>query len=119
MTVLCVHPISNKDVNISSAAAYGEVKTVNSRYIYIDEVEEEQIPTTFVSRMLKAVDEFDTESDYLLIAGDHLQLIALSAMLTERWGSFKVLRYDREAKGYAPVEIWGAGTRDFLERVDA
>jgi|HubBroStandDraft_2_1064218.scaffolds.fasta_scaffold245500_2 hypothetical protein len=105
MSVLVAHPIANKDVNISSAEAYGELKIVNGRYIFIDEVEEEQLPPAFASKMLRAVDEFDPEADYLLIAGDHLQLVALSAMLADRWGRFRVLRYDREARGYAPVEI--------------
>lgn len=105
MTVFVVHSISNKDVNISRAEEYGDLHLINGRYIFIDEVEEEQLPTPFVNNMLRAVDMFDPDSDFLLIAGDHLQLVAMSALLAERWGHFKVLRYDREAKGYAPVEI--------------
>lgn len=103
--VLVVHPISNKDVNISSAEAYGDLRFVNKGYVFIDEVENEQLPPAFVNNMLRAVDAFDPEEDYLLIAGDHLQLIALSALLADRWGRFKVLRYDREARGYASIEI--------------
>lgn len=105
MSVFLVHTLSNKDVNVSSAEAYGEIKLVNGRYIFIDEVENEQLPPTFVKNMLRAVDQFDPDHDYLLIAGDHLQIVAMSALLAERWGRFKVLRYDREARGYAPVEI--------------
>ena len=105
MSVLVAHTLSNKDVDISSAEAYGDLKLVNSRYIFIDEMEDEQLPSAFVTNMLRAVDVFDPDLDYLLIAGDHLQLIALSALLASRWGRFKVLRYDRKAGGYAPVEI--------------
>lgn len=105
MTVLVVHPIANKDVNISSAETYGEIKHINNRYVFIDEIEDEQMPPFITSNMLKAVDQFDPEADYLLIAGDHLQLIAMSAHLADRWGRFRVLRFDREARGYAPIEI--------------
>jgi hypothetical protein len=51
------------------------------------------------------VDKFDIEADFLLIAGDHLQLIAMSALLSERWGAFRVLRFDRQAQGYVVVNI--------------
>ena len=105
MSVVVVHPIQNRDVDISSAESYGDLVMINSRYIFIDEVEDEQLPQPFVNNMLRAVDKFDPEEDYLLIAGDHLQLLVMSALLATRWGRFKVLRYDREAKGYAPIEI--------------
>ena len=106
MSVYVVHPITDKSLDISGARVYGELKFVNPRYIYIDELESDgSIPDQFKSRMLKAVDEFEWEFDYLLIAGDHLQLVAMSALLAERWGNFKVLRYDRQAGGYASVAI--------------
>lgn len=106
MTVLVVHPINDKGVDISGARAYGELKFINPRYVYIDELETDNtIPTAFLNRMLKAVDEFDWENDYLLIAGDHLQLVAVSALLASRWGEFMVLRYDRQACGYAEITI--------------
>jgi len=105
LSVVCVHPISNKDVDISSAETYGELVLVNSRYIFIDEVENEQPPQSFVNNMLRVVDKFEPDDDYLLIAGDHLQLVMMAALLADRWGRFKVLRYDRKAGGYAPVEI--------------
>lgn len=106
MTVLVVHPISDRSLDISPARSFGEFAYVSKRYIYIDELEaDNQIPTDFYFRMMKAVDTFDVEKDYLLIAGDHLQLIQMSALLAERWGMFRVLRYDREAKGYCPIWI--------------
>lgn len=106
MSVYVVHPITDRSLDISPAKVYGEFKFVSKRYIYIDELENEiEIPKDFTNRMLKAVDEFDLDHDYLLIAGDHLQLMAMSAHLANRWGDFRVLRYDREAKGYAPVLI--------------
>jgi hypothetical protein len=105
MTVLVVHPITDKALDVSGASIYGDFKYVNRRYVYMDELAGMGLPVDVRNRMLKAVDEFDPEADYLLIAGDHLQLIAISALLADRWGIFRVLRYDRAAKGYAPVQI--------------
>lgn len=106
MTVWVVHPINDKSVDISGASVYGGFKFINSRYVYIDELSDQgDIPDTVTDRMLKAVEEFEYEFDFLLIAGDHLQLMAMSAYLAERWGRFKVLRYDRQARGYASVTI--------------
>lgn len=105
MAVLVVHPISDKSLDISGASVYGSLVYVNKRYVYLDELEDDGMPKDVTNRMLKAVDAFDPDEDFLLIAGDHLQLIAMSAHLSSRWGQFKVLRYDREAKGYAPVII--------------
>lgn len=98
MTVLAVHPLSDKDV--SAALIYGELQYVNRRYIYPDELDGDRLPAEFKKRMLVAVDRYDPDHDYLLIAGDHLQIVAMSALLAMRWGEFKVLRFDREAKGY-------------------
>lgn len=105
MTVWCVHPINDKGVNIQGATAYGPLKFINGRYIYIDELSDGNIPFEFRNKMLKAVDQFEPDHDYLLIAGDHLQLIIMSALLYERWGSFQVLRYDRKAGGYAEANV--------------
>lgn len=107
MTVLAVHPI--KDADLTPASVYGEIEYINKRYVYSDELEGNRIPQPFVSRMEKAVDGFDPGHDYLLIAGDHLQIVAMSALLADRWGDFKVLRYDREAKGYVEIEITTGG----------
>lgn len=106
MTVFVVHPINDKGVNIQGATAYGPLKFINARYIYIDELSDGDIPVEFRNKMLKAVDGFEPDHDYLLIAGDHLQLIAMSALLYERWGNFMVLRYDRKAEGYAVANIF-------------
>lgn len=103
MTVYAVHPITEKDV--SAALIYGDVEYINARYVYIDEVEKEKIPEAFYNKMLKVVDRFDPENDFLLIAGDHLQLIVMAAELSARWGRFRVLRFDRQAGGYAAILI--------------
>lgn len=104
MTVWMVHP--DKKLDLTQALEYGDIEYINSRYIYADELGDDgDLPKNSLNSILKAVDQFDYEQDYLLIAGDHLQLIAMAAMLQERWGFFRVLRYDREAKGYVSVNI--------------
>lgn len=107
MAVFVVHPISVRDIDISEASYYGEIQYVGKRYVYSDELEGElqTLPRDVLNRMLKAIDGFDPERDYLLIAGDHLQIVAMSALLADRWGSFKVLRYDRKAGGYVSITI--------------
>lgn len=106
MSVFVVHPLGDKSLDITEALSFGDVQYINTRYIYVDELEDGNIiPQSVTNRMLKAVDKFDCDHDYLLIAGDHLQLMAMSALLSARWGWFRVLRYDRQAKGYVPVVI--------------
>lgn len=103
MSVLAVHPL--KEIDVTGALVYGEILYINQRYVYADELENDQIPQAFFHKLEKAVDEFDPEHDYMLIAGDHLQMVALAALLANRWGQFKTLRYDRKAGGYLVVEI--------------
>lgn len=103
MTVYAVHSL--KELDVTPAQVYGEISYINPRYIYADEVVDHEIPPAFMSRMERVVDRFDPEEDFLLIGGDHLQLIAMSALLSARWEGFSVLRYDREAKGYLRFDI--------------
>ena len=103
MSVIAVHPITEKD--LSAALIYGEIEYVNHRYVFADELDGDDVPKAFLSKMLKVVDQFDPDHDYLLIAGDHVQLLYMSALLADRWGAFKVLRYDRKAGGYIVVQI--------------
>jgi hypothetical protein len=105
VSVFIVHPLNDKNTDISAALEYGEPVYVNSRYVFPDELEGEELPHALYNKMLRAVDKFDIEADYLLIAGDHLQLVAMSALLAERWGAFRVLRFDRQAEGYVIVNI--------------
>lgn len=103
MTVWAVHQL--KDLDVSKAEAYGELEFINSRYVFSDEIKDGRIPEKFRNRMDRAVDNFDLDHDYMLIAGDHLQMVVFASLLTNRWGEFKVLRFDREAGGYFPVTI--------------
>lgn len=103
MSVVIVHPI--KDVDLSPALVYGELRPVNARYVYADELDGDRIPETFMVRMVQAANSFRPDKDYLLIGGDHLQLVAMASLLASRHPNFRVLRYDRKAQGYVSVTV--------------
>lgn len=104
MTVYVVHELSAK-TDISSAAVYGDIHYINHRYIYADELKNDRPPKGFDDNIRRTAEGFVPRKDYLLIAGDHLQLVMLASALTEMHDGFYVLRYEREAKGYVPVMI--------------
>lgn len=104
MAVVVVHPIS--DVDISAAKQYGDIQYINKQYIYGDMLDgENRPPVEFTKAIKEAVLEFNPEEDYLLIAGDHLQLIMAAFYIGGRCNSFRALRYDRQAAGYLEVLI--------------
>lgn len=95
------------DGDVSSLAQYGELVAANTRYVYADEVENERMPRQFEHHLECVADNFDPAADYMLIAGDFLQIAALAAMLGARHKEFRVLRWDRQEKGYYAVSIRG------------
>jgi hypothetical protein len=118
MTVWVAHPlrIKNGNMDMTSAEKFGKLEYINRRYVYGDELREfvdpvhdtssNVIPVQFERNLLDAAFKFDPKGDYLLIAGDHLQLLSLVAMLAQRHGSFSVLRYDRNIDDYVPVRLY-------------
>lgn len=103
MTVFAVHPLGKTDV--SSALVYGDIEYINHRYIFADEIDDGKPPVGFWKNINDHLSEFRSNMDYLLIAGDHLQLLMATAWLASRLDDFRVLRYDREAGGYVAVTI--------------
>jgi len=111
MTVFVVHPVRD---DISQALRFGELRYVTKGYVYGDELDntyEESpnigdwcLPADDRQALYAAAAGFNPSVDYLLIAGDHLQLVAFVAMLAAR-GSFRVLRFDRKISDYIPVLI--------------
>lgn len=104
MRVFLMHPVAN---DVSGAKEYGEFCYVTSDYVFPDQIENEQLPTSVYVLMQEAADRFNPDTDYLAIVGDHLQLVAFSALLMQRHDRFRVLRWDRGAQGYLPVWIFG------------
>jgi len=102
--VFVVHPTPKND--LSPAENFGELHYINHRYIYGDEMSEAgTIPSTPNTNLVEAVRRFRPDIDYLLIAGDHLQVVIASAYLARAYQRFQVLRYDRQLAGYLPVWV--------------
>lgn len=130
MTVWAVHTIKE---NIAPALRFGEIRYVNQYYIHGDELEQQMdrtklpsvhdfdpsrspeitqsvntvlcIPPGYRVNMERCYAEFNPGADYLLIAGDHLQLLALTALLVGKRGFLDVLRWDRQLRDYIPVRL--------------
>lgn len=107
MTVYAVHPVHD---DISPARAFGDIAYINQHYVHGDELLRSEddfnlIPTSHNTNMRRMADSFSPGVDCLLIAGDHLQLLAVTALLAVRFGSFDVLRYDRKLGEYIPVRL--------------
>lgn len=108
MTVFVVHPIRQDD--ISAAAKWGSFRFVNERYVYGDELDANltslhyEIPTEIAHNLDQAALEFQ-EHDYLLIAGDHLQLLQFMGGVARRFASVNVLRFDKKISDYIPVRL--------------
>lgn len=129
MTVFIVHPVND---DLTQAKKFGEFRYINERYVYGDELEEQRAvymaayvklsdleegiaatcpdkdwvtPETHRHNMMTAAYHFGPNDDYLLIAGDHLQLLHFTFMLAARYQFFRVLRYDRKISDYIPVRL--------------
>lgn len=104
MTVYAVTQKGSDD--LTDAMRFGDIKYVNHRYIYGDELQASgELPAEFTRHMDRCADEFDPDEDFLAIVGDHLQLVAFSATLAARYRQFRVLRWDRIQKAYFPAQI--------------
>jgi len=100
--IYAVHPV--KDDLTPALRFGGPILYACDRYVYSDEIVGEAIPHSVRNSLAAVAQDFDADNDFLLIAGDHLQLLILCAMLTSRHGTFRVLRFDRQAAGY--VAVW-------------
>lgn len=101
--VWVMHPAK---IDLSTAGTYGRFEFVNDHYIYGDQIRSDgSLPPDKKDAMVEAATDFDPATDYLLIAGDHLQLIAFAALLGRRYGTFKVLRFSNTSQSYFEAKI--------------
>jgi len=103
--VWMIHPVAN--INITDARRFGTICYVSPQgdYLFGDEVEDLAIPEFKRREMQFCVDEWNPDNDFLLLAGDHAQLIILGAMLAKRYSRFYMLRFDRNTRGYFPLRV--------------
>lgn len=102
--VFVVHPVLD---NITAAAQYGQFQYVCKRYVYPDEIEGELLPDGVKTKIEEAARSYRPGLDYVLLVGDHLQIVALVWAVSKLHRGLTVLRYDRKAGGYYPVWITG------------
>lgn len=102
MTVYIPHPIA---ALMAGVHQYGRIESINYRYVYPDDIKDQSMPYGFMQHIYRAVKDFDPQQDYLLLAGDVLQVAVLVAELLDVHGAIRVLRYDRVGDGYFPVWI--------------
>lgn len=109
MTTPKVWIASRVSDDVGKAAEFGVLTHINTRYIYPDELvgANNELPSSFKRNMEEAVRSFNPDADYLLLAGDHLQLIFISALLASTYDRFRVLRWDRKLEHYVPSLIYG------------
>lgn len=107
MTVFAVHPDRNGH-DLSPVLQYGDIRYVNSRYVYGDEIENCRLPYAFDDALDAAACDFDPDQDFLLIMGDTVQLVAFVFKLTVAHDGrhIRALRWDKKAAGYLVVRLF-------------
>ena len=114
MTVYLAHELESPKLrdSIRPAAKFGEIRCANRFYIHGDELEQvgtdNFIPSGYRVNMERVASEFNPDQDFLLIVGDHLQVLALACILVTRHGYVTVLRWDRLMGEYIPVRLGSA-----------
>lgn len=104
--VYAAHPFRNDRINVKDAERFGVIKYVNEAFVYTDDLDiEHRIPQLMNDRLWDAVTQFNYEQDYLLIAGDYLQIVVIAGMLGSVMPYFYALRWDQGAKRYIPVKV--------------
>lgn len=107
-TAWVVHPVRE---DLSAALRYGTLRYVTDGYCYPDQLighDGDQFPDAIISRMQFSASLFDPDSDYLVMIGDHAQLLMFAvfiAQLNPDSNSIRVLRYDRQAQGYISIRF--------------
>jgi hypothetical protein len=105
MTVYVANSDKKNKHDLTGAMRYGEIRYINHKYIYADEIDDEKIPEAFIRNMVFCAEQFDPDEDYLLILGDHLQFVTFAAILATRYSYFRVLRWTGIEKAYFPVRL--------------
>src|SRR6266853_4943858 len=104
-TVWVVHPCDNTNTDITPALNWGHFKFINAGYANPSDVINDVLSQQIMENLIAAAQDFNPTKDFLLLAGDHLQLMQMSFLLAEQNKPYMVLRWDRHANGYYPVHM--------------
>lgn len=98
MTVYVTQFMPKRD--FTPASNYGNISYLFEKSVYPDEVEKWDLNK--IAR--EKLEDFDAETDYLLLSGDPVIIHLTSGILAEMGiESYKVLKWDKETKMYYPV----------------
>lgn len=102
-----VHPLYEDNAVKLRQWADGQVEhCINNRFVFADELQGDgTLPPAFLENMRRAVAQFNPETDYLVVSGDTMQVIAFTSMLAVTYPSYTILKYDRREDAYIPVVI--------------
>jgi hypothetical protein len=101
---MTVYAVNMTHDDTSPALQYGDIRFINVRYVYGDEIDNERLPAANMEALAQAADDFNPMRDYLLLVGDWLQLAQFIKMLGARHPGIHVLRWDKKAEGY--LSVW-------------
>lgn len=113
-TVWLVHPVKHDMTAVKNYAP--KIRHVNRRFVYTDEIYGDRVPMSFRTHLHEAADEFRPDTDYVMLAGDPVQLVLFVAILLKRHGRISTLRWDRLVEGYVRIDI---GNYDLVRRSDS
>lgn len=103
MTVFAVN-MGDKFHDVTAALQYGDIRYINTRYVYGDEIVNQHLPAANMVTMVQAAEDFNPARDYVLLIGDWLQLAQFMMLLGRRHENVRVLRWDKKAEGY--LQVW-------------
>lgn len=88
-------------MDINGAANFGTLTPLMSHNKYVGLGPQERVDAVFEGLEEVCCDP----DDYLLVIGDFLLVAAAAAWISDRFGSVKVLRWDKRRKEYDVVEV--------------
>lgn len=103
-TCWLVHPTKH---DLSGLRQWGRIRhTDNIGFVFSDAINEYgEVPPGFEANIRRAVVEFQSDADYLVLTGDPIQLALFGAILIDTYGSYRGLRWNNESGGYVMAVI--------------
>lgn len=100
--VWVMHPVKQ---DLIKAERYGSLRYINSYFTCMDDLVRGMLMPSMLERMNCAANELDPDRDWVLLVGDHAQLMQFVFFLGEKRKQPRLLRWDRRAFAYYPVQL--------------
>lgn len=111
MTVWVIHPPARRDgaiADIQPAAKWGEIRLIHrlTQYVTEDDIVGDGLSDQHMQRLIAASQEFNPMTDYLVMAGDQLQMQQFGLLLAQRYPKgYWVLRWNIKDRDYYAVRM--------------